>query len=194
MMFTLNRHSLTTVLPPSDPSNDNLSLLMSAYYPSLHRIATRKLDYLNVKVFDADDACSDAFLAFWEGLQDDRFSITSDQDCFYILRLLVARKCYGIVHFLRSEKRSAYITQSMDDATADGIIGADCDPFLTMAAADMLSFLMSRLDDIDRRILSYRLDGYSLDDVATLTHMDKKAVEQRQYRYRQVIAQMKDVQ
>jgi RNA polymerase sigma factor (sigma-70 family) len=186
------RHPLQTVLPLSD--NATISRLMDAYYPTLQRIASSRLRSVNTSVMDADDAVSSAFTAFWQGVTEGKFSITSDQDVYWVLNLLTSRRCNNIIQYIRYQRRSSFSTQSLDDATADGIMGADADPASTLCAADMLSVLLSRLDETDRRILTHRLDGFSLDNISEALDMDKGAIKQRLQRLKNTIRTMRDYQ
>lgn len=186
------RYSLPTVLPLSD--NTSIHRIMSAFYPTLHRIAMSRLRSVSTSVMDADDAVSSAFLMFWQGVTEGKFSITSDQDVYWLLNMITSRRCNSIIEYLRGQRRSSFVTQSLDDATAAGIMGADADPASTLCAADMLSVLLSRLDDTDRRILTHRLDGYSLDDICESLDMSKEAVKQRLQRLKTAIRTMRDYQ
>lgn len=184
------RFPLCTVDHPSSPSNDNLATLMGAYYTPLHRSFAHRFRNQPHPILDADDIVGQAFTSLWQGLSDNRFTITSDTDVHYILRMLATRHWSDAQKYRCASLRSSLRTQAMDDATADGIIGGDADPSSTLCAADMLSVLLSRLSPLDRQILSYRLDGWDQYETAEVLGISQSYVSIRSSAIKMVMQAM----
>lgn len=181
------RHSLPTVLPLSH--NDTIKSLMDGFYPHLYRFAHGRLKNINNSVMDADDAVSSAFLAFWQGVSEGRFTITCDAEVYCLLKQITSRRCQDIIKSLLHSRRKdgRIVTESMDAATADGILGCDPDPSETLCAADMLSYTLSRLDDLNRKIITFRLEGCDYQTIAKYLDVCEQTIVRRMADIRETI-------
>src|SRR5690349_549304 len=115
--------------------NQNLTAIMAAYQGRLTHYAIRRLRYSDTAVMDADDAVSQAITSFWQGVSEDRFSITCEEDVYYILHMLVGCKCVDQQRYVTCSRRSSRLTQNLNDDIADGLLGTDPEPISTLASA-----------------------------------------------------------
>jgi DNA-directed RNA polymerase specialized sigma24 family protein len=167
--------------------------LWDRYFDQLVRLARARLrgGHRAGAVEDEEDAALSAFESFCTGAERGRFPRLSDRDDLWpLLVVITARKAWAQVQRGRRRKRGggrvfgeAEIPVSDPEGRIDGfeqIIGTEPTPEFAATAAEEFARLLDRLGDESlRQVAIWRMEGYSVDEIAERLGCARRTVARR---------------
>jgi len=167
--------------------------LWMQYYPYLIKLADQKLAQMGVpqRAFDGEDVAASALASFFRALQKDRFSELKDEDgLFALLKTMTFRKVIDRMRQASALKagggkvrgESAF-GDSAGSSPSFGIANIPGDapsPEWIALMEEECNELFVRLeDDKLRTIVRLKLEGYSNQEIATLSKCSIATIERR---------------
>ncbi len=150
-----------------------LTQLVESYAGVVHRAARTMLGPGMRSQLDTLDLVQSVYRTLLIGLRDNKFDISSPDKLVALTLTLLRRK---VARQWRTIKREPVLGQvSADDLEPEvlKVLGStDADPAETVSFNDEVSTLLGQLDDIDRRLLELRLQGYTTKDAAAELGVD----------------------
>jgi len=128
-----------------------------------HRVPSK----LSARV-DAEDVVQSAYRSFFVAARDGRYVLRATGDLW---RLLVGITMHKLHHQIRrhtANKRQADRDQSVSD-DEPAAPGREPSPEEVVALADLLEQTLGEFDELDRRMVELRLQGYRLGEIANQT-------------------------
>jgi RNA polymerase sigma-70 factor (ECF subfamily) len=162
-----------------------LTRLIEQHASVVHRAARRMLSLAMRAQVDTLDVMQSVYCTLLMGLRDGKFDISSpDKLSALVLTLLRRKLARAWRHIKRQPERGGGDLSVMEGGMpGDG----EPDPAQIAQFNDEVSHLLARLDDIDRRLLHLRLQGYSTADVAREMGLDSGFLRVRLGRLRQLL-------
>jgi DNA-directed RNA polymerase specialized sigma24 family protein len=175
-------------LKNGDP--DGAQRLWEAYFEKLMRLAHRKLSGLPRRAFDEEDVALSAMNSFVAGARAHRFPRLDDEtDLWKLLVTITSRKATARRrgHFAASRNYGAVKGESDfaggDDSQAEGIGAAEGNeptPAFAAEVADECRVLFAKLEDpLLRSIASWKMEGYTNDEIAQKLGRTERTVERK---------------
>lgn len=136
---------------------------------------------------DPEDVVLSAYRSLFAGIDEDRFTVQRSGDLWALLVAITLNKLRRQIERHTAARRALAREEALDD-------GADLDRDMTArepspaeaaALADEIEGLVTGLDPLQRRMVDLRLQGYALEEIATLTERSERTV-------RRVLEQMKE--
>jgi RNA polymerase sigma-70 factor (ECF subfamily) len=166
-----------------------------------HRYAERLLALVRTRLsnqlarrFDAEDVVQSAYRSFFTGAREGRFVLTQSGDLWRLLVAITLHKLHRQIEHHRAGKRSPAREQEVQrvggfTAFEAETLAREPSPADAAALADELEQIMRGLDVHRRRILELRLQGYTLEEIATDTHHSLRTVRRRLEHVKQYLEQ-----
>lgn len=167
------------------------AMLWQTYFERLVRVAARRLPTNLRRVGDEEDIALSAFHSFVAGVQGDKFPDLAGQDNLWgLLMTLTTRKVHAHMRRQTRQKRgggdvrgeSVFATPSGDvmGAGIGDLAHEQNTPDVQMELSEACDELLSQLPDEQlRQIAIMRMDGYLVDEIASMLELSKRAVERR---------------
>jgi len=167
--------------------------LWKQYYPALIKLANQKLAQMGVpqRAVDGEDVAASALASFFRAIQKDRFSELKDEDgLFALLKTMTFRKVIDRIRQTSALKagggkvrgESAF-SDSGGSSPSFGIANVPGDapsPEWIAVMEEECNELFARLeDDKLRTIVGLKLEGYSNQEIATLSNCSVATIERR---------------
>ena len=166
--------------------------IWNRYISNLIDVARNKLRDVSKRTSDEEDLVISAFNAFLMGIRADRFTdLHSRSDLWQVLVMLTERKAIDQIRRQNSQKRgggrvrgeSVFENADTQSGRPQGIASAvdtDLSPEFAIQFADQVQVCMNRLDDdLLRRIVLLRLEGYSNKEIASNVGCSLSSVERK---------------
>jgi len=167
--------------------------LWDRYFARLVRLARLKLRaaHRSGAVEDEEDAALSAFESFCAGVEHGRFTQLADRDDLWrLLVLITARKASAQVRRGRRQKRGAgrivgetELSLAARDGDLGGleqIIGSEPTPeFAAMAVEEYTRLLEMLGDESLRQVAQWRMEGYTVDEIAERLGCARRTVARR---------------
>jgi DNA-directed RNA polymerase specialized sigma24 family protein len=171
-------------------SEPAIQQLWERYFEKLVRLARGKLSNSPRRSFDEEDVALSAFRSALNGIAQGRFPKIQDRDDLWrLLVVITARKASDYRQHAGRQKRGAGQTVGENDLAAldgDGLAGLaqfmSLEPTPEFAAmlAEQYEKLLSQVpDEITRRLVELKLEGYTNDEVAALTGVATRTIERK---------------
>ncbi len=128
--------------------------------------------------FDPEDVVQSAYRSFFTGVRDGRFLLERSGDLWRLLVVIAIHKLRHQVERHTAGKRSVDLESPQDPAlfhTSDWG-GRQPTPADALVLAEQIEQIVSALTPLDRRMFELRLEGYTLDQIATETHRSQRTV------------------
>lgn len=162
--------------------------IFGRYAERLLALARSRLSAKLSRHIDPEDIVQSACRSFFVGARDGRYVLKRSGDLW---RLLVAITVHKLQHQI--ERRSAGKRALAREATQDDdpnrttaeTLAREPTPAEAAALADMVENLLRPLDPLERQIVTLRLDGYSLEEIAEQAARSERTV-------RRVLEQFKE--
>jgi len=153
-------------------------LLWEKYFHQLVGLARHRLRSTPRRGTDEEDVALSAFDSFCRNAQAGRFPNLTDRDSLWqLLATFILRKA---AHHARDEttmKRGG-ATPANGSSVLDEILGREPDPALAVEMAEECERLLTALDDQElRQVALLRMDGYSVEEVATKIRCSPRSVK-----------------
>lgn len=165
--------------------------LWNHYYHRLVGLARKKLGDASRRVADEDDVVLHAFNSFCTGAAAGRFPQLDDRDDLWqVLMMLTARKAGDQRREQTRLKRgggavlgeSALISPEREQGQSglDGLAGGEPTPEFAAQVAEEYRHLLTLLnDDMLKSIAVARMEGYSVDDIASRLEVNPRTIERK---------------
>ncbi|MHC4400974.1 MAG: ECF-type sigma factor [Planctomycetota bacterium] len=177
-------------------------VIWEQYFDKLVRLARKKLDKSPRRVADEEDVALSAMHSFYRRAVEGRFPQLNDRhDLWKLLVTITARKAFAQMKRLRAQKRgggdvrgeSIFVRsdelkrqQSMEGGGIAQILGEEPTPEFACQVAETCSRLLDQLDDEDlKRIATYKIEGYSNEEIAEQMDCVVRTVERKLARIRE---------
>lgn len=133
---------------------------------------------------DAEDVVQSAYRSFFIGARDGRYVLTHSGDLWRLLVAITLHKLHRQVQHHQAGKRALSREdnlQQISGPTAFEVetLARDPSPVEAAALTDEVEQLMRGLDVSQRRMLELRLQGYTLEEIATDTRHSLRTVRRR---------------
>jgi len=163
--------------------------LWEAYFRRLVGLARARLRDASRRVADEEDVALSAFDSFCRGARAGRFPRLDDRnDLWQILVLITVRKAIDLRNYEGRQSRGMGRVQSLTDLTPEGLeaIGGDePTPELAAQLAEEYQRLMEQLgDSILQSVATWKLEGYTDDEIAARLGCVTRTVERKLARIR----------
>jgi DNA-directed RNA polymerase specialized sigma24 family protein len=178
----LEAGSITQLIALVKAEDDRAAMrLWERYFQRLTGVARRVLARTPRALADEEDAVLSAFASLLRGVDENRFKRLEDRDDLWqILVMLTVRKSINQRNHAAVKKRgagkargeSAFATGSDEREVAVGIanvVADDPTPEFIVAMDEQCQLLMNLLDDDQRQLAQWRLEGYTNEDIAQMT-------------------------
>ena len=163
--------------------------LWEAYFRRLVSLARVRLRDAPRRIADEEDVALNAFDSFCRGARAGRFPRLDDRhDLWQILVLITVRKAINLRNYEARQSRGMGRIQSLTELTPDGLetIGGDePTPELAAQLAEEYQRLMEQLGDSTLQgVASFKLEGYTNEEIAALLGCVTSTVERKLVRIR----------
>jgi RNA polymerase sigma-70 factor (ECF subfamily) len=145
---------------------------------------------LRAKVSE-EDVVQSAFKSFFRRRDEFRFDHDGADGLWGLLVVITVRKCAKWADVFSAEKRAAHREVSLQDGissflTLREIAGREPGPEEAASLAELVERLMSRFDSRQQQMISLRMQGYELEEIAAQARSSRRTVAR-------VIAEAKSV-
>jgi RNA polymerase sigma-70 factor (ECF subfamily) len=149
-------------------------LLIRLYEPELRLVARVRLGAALRPFLDSVDLVQSVHRSLMMGLRQDRFDISSPEKLVALALTMVRRKVARQWRHLRRQQRN--LGAPGDSGSLPDLLASLCDSQLNPAQAaefqDAVEQVCAGLDDVQRRLIELRLDGYSTAEAARTMGLD----------------------
>lgn len=155
--------------------------LWEKYFHRLVGLARSRLRNAPRRAADEEDVALSAFDSFCRNAEAGRFPDLTDRDGLW--RVLAAFTLRKAAHYTRDAarlKRGGGATADTPPGGLEELLGREPDPALASEVADECGRLLAALGDDDlRRVAALRMDGHSVDEVATAVGCAPRSVKRK---------------
>jgi DNA-directed RNA polymerase specialized sigma24 family protein len=166
-------------LKDGDP--DAAGKLWTHYFRRLAVHARNKLPIDTRRAFDEEDVALSAFKSFCAGVERGRFPRLDDRnDLWRLLLTLTSRKARSYTRRERQQKRGHGMVQGELDLDFAELISDEPSPEFALLLAEECQRLLSSLGSVAlRTIAALKLEGYTVDEIASRVGCARRSVERR---------------
>ena len=168
--------------------DQSLQSLWDRYFNQLAAVARKRLGSAPRRTVDEEDIAQSVFMSLYRGVQQGRFPRLNNRDDLWQILVMLARE--KVVDHLRKNGRlkrgggnvrgDSLFARGDDLGGFDQFLGDAEDPLFLAMLDDQFQSLMSALrTDEQRQIASYRLEGYTNDEIASKLGLTMRSVERR---------------
>ncbi len=152
--------------------------LFSRYVRRLVALANSRLSSKMSRRIDAEDIVQSAYRSFFTRARDGKYVFQQSGDLWRLLVVITLNKLRQKVEFHSAGKRRIDREQSCD---VGGLVHAEVvtrepSPVETLGVIEEIEQLTKGLDDTQRHIVSMRLQGYSIDEIASDVQRSERTV------------------
>ena len=172
-------HELLQRLQSGDESA--AEALFRRYFSRLHALVQARLSQRLSSRFDAEDVVQSALFSFFTRARDGGFVLKQAGDLWRLLAAITINKMRHVQRRHSADKRAVDLEQlplplseSLDETTA--WLAHDPTPEEAATLADEVESLLRPLHDVQRRIVEFRLQGYTLDEISVEVHLSQRTV------------------
>jgi RNA polymerase sigma factor (sigma-70 family) len=131
--------------------------------------------------FDPEDVVQSAYRSFFGGLGKGQFSIAGEADLWRLLAAITLHKLHRKVARELAKKRTPQKEQRLGDGGSLAGLPPDVaakapTPSEAAALIEELELVMSSLDSLQRRMLELRLQGHTVEEIASETNRSERTV------------------
>lgn len=155
------------------------------YADRLTRFASSRMPGSLSQRVDSDDIVQSVFRSFFRRNRDGEFSFDESLDLWNLLVALTFRKVLNQVRHHTREKRDINKESALDDG--------HCDPNDLLPGpeqvnmmVDFLNWILAKLPEESRPIVTLRLEGYSIAEIATRQQVSQRTVKRVMSRVREI--------
>jgi DNA-directed RNA polymerase specialized sigma24 family protein len=164
--------------------------LWQGYFDKLVRLVEKKLPAHTRRAFDGEDVALSAFNSFCQGVAAERFPDLTDRgNLWAILVVIGTRKAQAYFEGHNRQKRgsgnvrgdSVFVTKDEQSrAGFDGVAGgAPMPEFIAQAEEECERLLELLGNDVLKSIAILKMQGFTIDEIATQTGCTKRAVQRK---------------
>lgn len=150
------------------------------YVERLTSLAQRRLSAKAGRRLDAEDIVQSAFRTFFGHAQHGEFRFDDNKDLWHLLAVITLNKLRRKIERMRAAKRGYDVEQSQRVDDTGGYVAEavsrDAAPDEAAMLDDELLQLQAGMDDIQRRILDLRLQGFQIEEIAVEVSRSERTV------------------
>jgi DNA-directed RNA polymerase specialized sigma24 family protein len=158
-------------------------LLWDRYFDDLVRVARTKLRATKRLGADEDeeDAAVSAFNSFCERASRGEFPQLADrEDLWRLLVVITARKAWAIAERRGRVKRGGLVKIVAVEGIDETLAGSDPTPEFAAMVAEEYDRLLDKLGDVSlRQVALWKMDGYTVDEIADRLGCARRTVARR---------------
>lgn len=177
-------------------SDTALELMFLQFTERLMQLARSRIaSYYRSKV-DPEDVVQSVFKSFLKRYRNDKVEINSDDSLWGLLTIITIRKCADRIEYLRTAgrnvRREVSITpkQSQDTGSIRYLLDREPSPDEAVELAEFVESLFLGIDQIDRPIIEFQLQGFSTKETATMLNRSERTVRRVRARIRHRLLKM----
>jgi DNA-directed RNA polymerase specialized sigma24 family protein len=166
-----------------DGDDAAVQAIWQRYYGSLVELARKRLRQMRLAVADEEDVALSAFDSFCRSAEQGRFPELADRDSLW--RLLVVITVRKASHLLRDQGRQKRTgggakADAHDDELLQQALSRDPSPELAAQLTDEYERLLRLLGDEQlRKVAVWRMEGYSVDEIAVRAECASRSVKRK---------------
>jgi DNA-directed RNA polymerase specialized sigma24 family protein len=158
--------------------------LWERYSAALIRLASSRLRNFPQRLADGEDVAISVFSTLWRGGRAGRFvDVRNRDELWWLLARITQQKCVDLKRRETAKKRGSGKVAPGDEAqayTLDQLIGKEPSPELLTSMDEQYRWLMSLLrDDTTRKVAAYRIEGYTVEEIASRLSIGTRSVERK---------------
>ena len=155
--------------------------LWDRYFHRLVGLARKRLRDTPRQAADEEDVALSAFDSFCRNAEQGRFPDLTDRDSLWrVLATFTVRKAAHHLRDAARQKRGG--TANLDDASGilEDVLGREPEPALAVGMAEECERLLAALGDPElRQVAVMRMDGYSVEEVASKAGCAPRSVKRK---------------
>lgn len=163
--------------------------LVRIYEPKVRMVARVLLGPALRPYLESSDLTQSVHKSIVHGLRANKFEIAGpDQLIGLALTVLRRKAARHWRHLQRQQRLSGHKSRSSTDGVANvltALSSGGLDPAASAQFRDQLEALCEHLDDTEKRVIEFRLEGYNLAEIADLIGVSRVALRVRMTRLRQ---------
>jgi DNA-directed RNA polymerase specialized sigma24 family protein len=155
--------------------------LWETYFHRMVGLARTRLRNSAHRITDEEDVALSAFNSFCINAEAGRFPDLTDHDSLWrLLATFTLRKAARHMRDACAQRRGGGKIESVDSEVFEQVLGHDPDPALAVEMAEECKRLLAVLDsDKLRQIAILRMEGYSVDEIASKTPYAPRSVKRK---------------
>jgi RNA polymerase sigma-70 factor (ECF subfamily) len=157
------------------------AVLWRRYARRLIALARRRISHELTRHVDPEDVVQSAYRAFFAGARSDRYILRHSGDLWRLLVAITLHKVHHQVKHHLAGKRASHQTRSLDEHGRrlfrhTRVLAQEPSPADAAALADELEWALAELDPWQRGLVSLRLQGYELEEIAQFAKCHERTV------------------
>jgi RNA polymerase sigma factor (sigma-70 family) len=152
--------------------DDAATVLFERYGQRLYRLAASRISTDLAARFDPDDVLQSVFRSFFRKAGDGTYDAPESGELWGLLALMTIHKVRRRSAHHRADKRSVRQT-----GPAEELVQLANDDLGEAEARLALQEFLSTLPELDRGVVTYRMSGHSVQEIAVLVGRSKRTVE-----------------
>lgn len=186
----MNHQSADLVMRWREGDQGAAGEIFQRYTERLLALTRNRLSTRLTRQLDPEDVVQSAYRSFFIGARDGRYVLRRSGDLWRLLVAITLHKLQHQIERRSARKRAAAREVSLDDdrdvgGLDAGTLAREPTPAEAAALADTLEKLLAPLAPLQRRMVALRLEGYSLEEIATDVARSERTV-------RRVLEQIKE--
>jgi RNA polymerase sigma factor (sigma-70 family) len=163
-------------LKEGDPRS--MQAIWERYYRRLVAVARDKLRSSERRAADEEDVVQSAFFSFYRGMEAGRFPTLNDREGLWkLLFVITARKAANQLQHANRKKRAGTVAE-MD--LVEQVIGEEPTPEFAAQLVEQYERLLDLLgDDRLRSVAVWKMEGYSMDEMAEKLDCSRSTVARK---------------
>ncbi len=177
-----------------------LELMFQQFAERLVSLARNRIaSYYRNKV-DAEDVVQSVFKSFLKRYRDEKLQINSGESLWGLLTIITVRKCADRIEYLRAAcrnvRREVFFSskQSAELGSIRHILDREPSHEEAVELSECVEQLFRGLDDDDRAIVEYQLQGYSSGETAAELNRSERTVRRVRARVRSRLLKMLELE
>jgi RNA polymerase sigma-70 factor (ECF subfamily) len=155
--------------------------LVGRFTERLLALARSQLSEKLARRVDAEDVLQSAYRSFFAGARADRYVVQRSGDLWQLLAAITLHKLHHQIARHTAERRSVEREANLGtDSTMLGLqaefVAREPSPVEAMALVDELEFVLQPLNPLHRRMVEMRLQGHSIQEIATAADRSERLV------------------
>ena len=151
--------------------------LFLRYVARLTSLVRARISPRLARRIDAEDVVQSAYRSFFMGAKDGEFKLERGGDLWRLLAAITLNKLGKQIERQQAQKRSMDAEQSVDSALVGPAIDKDrLTPADEIQLNEEIDLLMADLDELQSQMLTMRLAGYRIAEIAVETNRSERTV------------------
>ncbi|MCA9173199.1 MAG: hypothetical protein KDB14_01800 [Planctomycetales bacterium] len=171
--------SLRSLFPRLQQGDERAATdVFNRFSERLVRLASTRLDQRIQATSDAEDVLQSVWRSFFRRQRAGEFQFQDWDEVWSLLVVMTVRACARRANALHAQKRDVdrEVRPELDSPIAWQAFDREPLPDEAVMLTDLISHLLEQLDDRRRMMVTMRLQGHSIDDIARQTNRTERTV------------------